>query len=119
MFRDSKKYDGNKQRKGIMEMISIEDMNSSHPFQILGSDDDMDMGDELDEEVEHAEEESRGEGDEGPRDDHATLLNSNQREKEREEALQFLGNDEEQFVHENEDKEVVRNPLSHEIDNEL
>ena len=54
-------------KQGLYEMVSIDDMNSSHPFQILGSDE------ELEEEQEQQQQEKR----------------------QRDDALEFLKSDEE------------------------
>lgn len=81
-----------KQEGGSYEMVDLEDMNSSHPFRIMGSDDDMDMGDEREEEYEqnNIEETGHVEQREYVQIETTDLMSNSQREKERNEALEFL-----------------------------
>lgn len=76
-------------------MVDLEDMNSSHPFRIMGSDDDMDMGDEREEEYEQNDIEERVhvEQREYVQIETTDLMSNSQWEKERNEALEFLQDD--------------------------
>ncbi len=76
-------------------MVDLEDMNSSHPFRIMGSDDDMDMGDEREEEYEQNDMEERAhvEQREYVQIETTDLMSNSQWEKERNEALEFLQDD--------------------------
>lgn len=84
-----------KQEGGTYEMVDLEDMNSSHPFRIMGSDDDMDMGDEREEEYEQNDIEERVhvEQREYVQIETTDLMSNSQWEKERNEALEFLQDD--------------------------